>query len=110
METSENPSGMAFPMTKREKPWERGCKKTIVGPRILLQILGGSADFYIPVFTPLPIWRLLAKVSNCIKFRKFVKDDHFILTFKNKEVLVYNVSFVPFCTGNSLLFFKMTKP
>jgi hypothetical protein len=54
----------------------------------------------------------LCKIPNgaeLIGAKKHSEDDHFILTFKNKEVLVYNVSFVPFCTGNSFLFFKTTK-
>jgi hypothetical protein len=54
----------------------------------------------------------LCKISNgteLIGAEKHSEDDYFILTFKNKEVLVYNVSFVPFCTGNSFLFFKRPK-
>jgi hypothetical protein len=54
----------------------------------------------------------LCKISNGAKLigaEKHSEDDCFILTFKNKEVLVYNVSFIPFCTENSFLFFKTTK-
>ena len=54
----------------------------------------------------------LCKISNgaeLIGAEKHSEDDYFILTFKNKEVLVYNVSFVPFCTGNSFLFIQNDK-
>jgi hypothetical protein len=54
----------------------------------------------------------LCKISNgaeLIGAEKHSEDDYFILTFKNKEVLVYNVSFVPFCTGNSRIVFCFSK-
>jgi hypothetical protein len=44
----------------------------------------------------------LCKIPNgdeLIGAEKHSEDNHFILTFKNKEVIVYNVSFVPSCCG-----------
>ena len=41
-------------------------------------------------------FELCCKIPNeLIGVEKHSEDDHIILTFRNKEVLVYNVSFVP---------------
>ena len=39
-----------------------------------------------------------------IGVEKHSEDAHIILTFKNKDVLVFNESFVPVGSGNNLIF------